>query len=107
MVDQTPGERLFHEVKTLEQAQKYMSSLVDQVERARKVIDELERLSRIGKRVPRETLEKAYRNLCIRYGQALGSLVTLMHTRVLTDEAYNQFRVRVDLSMVPKVVAVL
>jgi len=104
---ETIGERMFHEVNTLEQGQNYMETLVEQVEQARNIIDELERLAKLGKPVPRETLEKGYRNLCIRYGQALGSLVTLMHTRVLTDETYNALRTRVDLAMAPKVVAVV
>jgi hypothetical protein len=99
----TTGERMFYEVRTLEQAQKYMGELVAQVERARAMVDELSRLDQV-KAVPRETLRKAYQNLSVRYGQALGSLVTLMHVRILTDEAYNGYRVRVEHALAPKVV---
>lgn len=104
MPEQSAGEQLFHEVKSLEQGQKYMENLVRQVEVARRQMDEIHIFGQKHDNVPRNAVERAYRNLCIRYGHALGSLVTLMHCRVLTEEAYNQLRERVDIAMLPKTV---
>jgi DNA (cytosine-5)-methyltransferase 1 len=104
MPEQTTGEQIFHEVKSLEQAQKYMETLVQNVERARQQLDDIHRFGQTHDGVPRNAVERAYRNLCIRYGHALGSLVTLMHCRVLTDEAYQHLRERVDIAMLPKTV---
>lgn len=99
------GEYMFREVRTLEQGQSYILEIVGQVERARVVCDDMHRCADVLQDFSREALEKAYRSLSIRYGQALGSLVTLMHCRVLTDQAYNELRGRIELAMMPKVVA--
>lgn len=107
MTEQSSGERMFVEVRTLEQGKNYMLDLVRQVEKAREQCDTLHKRAAMDLVVPRETLETSYRNLSVRYGQALGSLVTLMHCRVLTDEAYTELRGRVDLAMLPKVIGVV
>lgn len=101
-VQESVGQRMFHEVKTLEQGQKYILEIVGQIEMARAQCDNLHKNN-----MPREIVEKAYRNLSVRYGQGLGSLVTLMHCRVLTDVAYNELRMKMDAAMIPKVVEVV
>lgn len=102
MTEESQGGRIFQEVRTLEEGQNYMVDIVKQVEEARRRCD----LLHTWGTVPRETLERSYRNLSVRYGRALGALTTLMHCRVLTDDAYNGLRARIDMAMVPKVVEV-
>jgi hypothetical protein len=102
--EQVTGERIFHEVKTLDQAKEYMTRLVIEVEDTRRIVDDLEAISRDGGLIPKQSLRKAYRSLMIRYGRALGALTTLMHVRILTDEAYTLLNQRINLSIMPKVV---
>lgn len=104
MADQSStGERMFHEIKTLEQGQNYILEVIGQIETVRARCDELHRnmLGSLG--VSRGMLEKSYRELSVRYGQGLGALAALMHCRVLNDEAYNELRSRIDMAMLPKV----
>ena len=103
-VQESLGQRMFYEVKTVEQAQKYILEIVGQIEMARAQCDDLHRAS-VNGQVPREVVEKAYRNLSVRYGQGLGSLTTLMHCRVLNDVAYNELRMKMDAAMIPKAVS--
>lgn len=98
------GERMFHEVKTLEQGRNYILEIVAQVELSRKQIDELHAQGLTGTPIPKRVLEKGYRLLSVRYGQALGALTTLMHCRVLNDVAYNELNERIQIAMLPKVV---
>lgn len=100
-VEPTAGERMFHEIKTLEQGRNYILEIIGQVEKARVQCEES---YFIGKGSHHE-VERAYHNLLIRYGQGLGALVTLMHCRVLTDEVYNHLRTRLDGTLVPRVIA--
>ena len=103
-IHESLGQRMFHEVKTVEQGQKYILEIVEQIATAREQCDYLHAASATGK-ISREAVEKAYRNLSVRYGQGLGALTTLMHCRVLNDVAYNELRMKMDAAMLPKVVA--
>jgi len=98
-------ESIFHEIKTIEQGKKYILEIVAQVEKARAQCDDLSAPHRQG--VPVELVRKAWTNLRVRYGQALGSLVTLMHCRVLNDVAYRELRQRVDNAMISKVIGLV
>jgi hypothetical protein len=103
MSEPTMGERMFHEITTLEEGQAYIEEITVQLEAARKHLDELTsplcpadiHAQRLG-----------YANLNIRYGRALGALTTLMHCRILNDESYNRLRLRVDSALKPRVVGV-
>ncbi len=95
------GERLFHEIRTVEQARSYVMELVDKVINAREQCDVIipgdpEMTARLQR--------KAYRSWMIRYGQALGALTTLMHCRVLNDVAYSELHQRVLQTGVPTIV---
>lgn len=103
-VQESLGQRMFHEVKTVEQGQKYILEIVQQIVTAREQCDALHAAAAAGQ-MPREAVEKAYRNLSVRYGQGLGALTTLMHCRVLNDIAYNEMRMKIDAAMLPKVIA--
>jgi hypothetical protein len=104
---ETMGERIFEEIRTLEQGKNYILTIVGQLEQGRNQCDSLHKRSAVGEPVPRETINKSYRNVSVRYGQALGALTTLMHCRVLTDEAYNELHQRIHLAMAPKVLGVV
>lgn len=95
------GERMFYEIRTLEQGQSYVLECVGQLKHAREQLDVLTSPLHKGDIMDQQ---RAYANLNIRYGRALGALVTLMHCRVLTDEAYNALRLEVDAAMKPRVV---
>jgi hypothetical protein len=103
--EQVTRERIFHEVKTLDQGVEYVTRLVIEVEDTRRIVDDLEEIGRNGALVPSQSLRKAYRSLMIRYGRALGALTTLMHTRILTDEAYTMLHDRTNRAVMPKVAA--
>lgn len=89
---ETPGEKIFAEVKTLEQAKAYVLDLVHKVEWAREgcnVVIPGDKTATV------RLQQKAFRNWMIRYGQTLGALTTLMHCRVLNAVAYEELRQRV------------
>jgi hypothetical protein len=87
------GRPVFRPVTTEEDAVRYMSDLLTQVEMARAKVEEIGQTPG-----PPEfkvlMLQKAATHWSIRYGQALGALTTLMHARLLQDVAYNQFNAR-------------
>lgn len=101
MSEPTMGERMFHEIETLEQGQAYILEIITQLEKAR---EQLDALTSPLSPASIEDQRRGYANLNIRYGRALGALTTLMHCRILNDETYNQLRLRVDLAMQPRVV---
>lgn len=88
-------EQFFVEIKTREAAVSYLEELVAHVEQARGQLDECE-LVRIKQR--------AFHNLLIRYGRALGALATLMHVRMLQDGDYARFAPRIHGAIVPRVI---
>ncbi len=95
------GERMFQEVRTIEQARAYMIEIVEQVVNAREQCDVvIPGDPQMTARLQR----KAYRAWMIRYGQALGALTTLMHCRVLNDVAYNELHQHVLQTGVPTIV---
>lgn len=95
------GERIFNEVRTVEQARAYILQLVEQVEQARVGCN----IRVPGDNVTTEKLQrKAFVSWMIRYGQALGALTTLMHCRVLNDAAYEELRRRVNETAIPTLV---
>jgi hypothetical protein len=99
----TAGEQMFHEIKTVEQGRNYICQLVTQVTEARRQCDVVfpgDELSTV------EFQKKAFNNLSVRYGQALGALTTLMHCRVINDFAYNELRKQINAAMAPTVVGV-
>lgn len=89
------GERIFREVKTEEQAIAYVEGVVAAAERARIQLDETKLVAR---------QYRAYEYLLVRYGRALGAITTLMHVRLLSDQAYNELTTRVHTALVPRVV---
>lgn len=91
-----PNERLFAEIKTREEATRYLEELVAQVEQARGQLDESE-LVRVKQR--------AFHNLLIRYGRALGALATFMHVRMLENGDYDRFAPRIHGAIVPRLIA--
>ena len=103
MSEPTSGERMFREIKTLEQGQGYVLEIIEQLEVARKQVDDL--TSPLSP-ASIEDQRRGYANLNIRYGRALGVLTTLMHCRVLNDSTYNALRLRVDQALAPRVVGV-
>lgn len=88
-------ESNFHEVKTRDQGISYLSELVGHVEKARTTMDETKL---------REAQLRAFHNLLIRYGRALGALTTLMHVRVLQNADYDRFAPRIHGAIVPRVI---
>jgi len=99
------GESIFEEIKTLEQGKSYILEIVSQVESARAQLDLIS--APATTQFNPTAAQKAYANLHVRYGQALGALVTLMHCRVLSDEAYAELRAKVDTALAPKVVGII
>ena len=95
------GERMFQEIRTVEQARAYIMEITLQVINAREQCDVI---------IPGDPLmtaklqRKAYRSWMIRYGQALGALTTLMHCRVLNDVAYNELHQAILRTGVPTIV---
>ena len=98
------GERLFAEVRTLEQGRAYILEIVSHVEQARDLCDVIipgDREATVKHQ------RKAYRSWMIRYGQALGALTTLMHCRVLNDVAYAELRGRILATGEPTIVGAM
>jgi len=93
----------FPEIKTMEQAQNYLLEVVKQVEKARDQCN----VHFPGDNAATARYQKtAYRNLMIRYGQALGALVAFAHARILNDVAYNEMNLRIQKTMTPTIVGV-
>lgn len=90
-------EKIFAEVKTLEQAKAYLEDLIDKVEAARAAVDDARLV---------DVQRKAFHNLLIRYGVAIGSLTTLIHARVVDSENYDRFAPRIHGAIVARVVNV-
>lgn len=86
----------FAEIRTREQGAAYVGELLGHLEMAREVMDQAQLV---------QTKQKAFHNLLIRYGRALGALTTLMHCRILENADYDRFAPRVHGAIVPKVVA--
>jgi hypothetical protein len=91
-------ERVFAEIKTREQALTYVEDLVHQVDVARVVMDRANMVA---------TKKKAFYNVLMRYGRALGSLSTLVHVRILEDADYNRFAPRLSGAIEPRVIATI
>lgn len=90
------AETIFVEIKTRDEATSYLMELVTHLDKARAEMD--------GARLVRSH-QKAFHNLLIRYGRALGALTTLMHVRILQDADYDRFAPRIHGAIVPRVVA--
>jgi hypothetical protein len=89
-------ESIFYEIKTREQGIGYLEELVDHLNVARGEMDRAQ-LVRVK--------QKAFHNLLIRYGRALGALTTLMHVRIFENADYDRFAPRIHGAIVPRVVA--
>lgn len=86
----------FAEVRTRDQGKAYVEELVGHLDMAR---DEMDRAQIV------RVKQKAFHNVLIRYGRALGALTTLMHCRILENADYDRFAPRIHGAIVPKVVA--
>ena len=95
------GRKTFPEIRTLEQGRNYVLEIVEQVEKARANCDVI---IPGNPELTARSQRKAYNDWRIRYGQALGTLTTLMRCRVLNDVAYMELRERVMRSGIPTVV---
>jgi hypothetical protein len=92
---------VFHEVNTIEEAKKFILDMVEILEQTRASCNiEIPGDPALTVRMQR----KAYTSWMIRYGQALGSLTTLMHCRKLNDVAYNDLRMRIMRTTIPTIV---
>lgn len=89
LIQVVDGKPVFRQVKTADDATKYMEELIQQVATARAQCDvHIPNDPDTSARYQR----LAERNFLIRYGQALGALTTLKHCGdLLTDRAYNEF----------------
>lgn len=95
---QTEQKPIFREITTIEEAQRFILDMVEILEASRadcnvQVPGDPQMTARLQR--------KAYTNWMIRYGQALGSLTTLMHCRKLNDVAYNELRERIMQTAIP------
>jgi hypothetical protein len=94
----------FHEVKTPDQAKGYIMELVRHVEEARESCNV---------RIPGDPdvaakfQQQSYRRFMIKYGQTLGALTTLCHTRTINDVAYDELRKRVEATLMPTTIGAL
>lgn len=89
---------IFHEITTEEEARKFIMEMVEILESTR---DDCNVTIPTDPQLSAKLQRKAWSNWMIRYGQALGSLTTLMHCRKLNDVAYNELRERVMRTAVP------
>lgn len=102
--EQRTGASIFHEVKTAEQGKKYILELINQVIEQRNIVDTLS--SPVSEASPQQ-VQTAFALLKTRYGQALGSLMTLMHCRVLDDVAYEELRQKLVKTQQKRMISVI
>lgn len=95
---------IFHEIKTVEQAQSFLLEKLEKLEGARALCDV---------RIPndpdttKKMQIKAYYAWNMRYGEIIGALCAFMHCRVLNEEAYRQIQHRILNTARPTIVGVL
>jgi len=93
MFEIVDGRPIFREIKTEDDAHRFLTDLIVQVVTARIACN----VEIPGDPVTTAKRQRvAWTNYRIRYGQALGALTTLMHVRKLSDVAYNHFNQQIQ-----------